>query len=97
MIEIRRSKLIAAQELNDYLKNNRPWFMDNDSDIVDEYELEVIRDFSESIIHIRDKGGLFVNQDLSEEELFNTMRFVEFLEKEEYEKLINFKIIEDVV
>ncbi len=96
MIVIRRSKLIAAQELNDYLINNRPWFMDNNSDFVDEYELEAIRDFSETIIDIRDRGGLFVNQDLSKEEFQHTMNYVEFLEKEEYEKLIEYKIIEDI-
>lgn len=96
MIVIRRSKLIAAQKLNDYLLNNRPWFMDLSSEVGDEYELEVIRDFSESIIDIRDKGGLFVNQDISKEELDNTFNYVEFLEKEEYEKLVEYKIIEDI-
>lgn len=96
MIVIRRSKLIAAQNLNEYLINNRPWFMDSPSEIEDEYELEVIRDFSETIIDIRDKGGLFVNEDLSQEEFNNTINYVEFLEKEEYEKLIEYKIIEDV-
>jgi hypothetical protein len=93
---IRRSKLIAAQELNVYLINNRPWFMDNDSDVVDEHELEVIRDFSESIIEIRENGGLYVNPELSQQELQQTLDYVEFLEKEEYEKLVEYKIIEDI-
>ena len=96
MIVIRRSKLIAAQNLNSYLLTNCPWFMYNRSKINDEYETEVIRDFSETIIDIRDKGGLFVGEDLSAKEFKHTMDYVEFLNNEEYEKLIEYKIIEDI-
>jgi len=96
MITVRRSKLNAAHLLNDFLQNNRPYFMDNDKEVEDIEELESFRDYSEGIIEIRENGGLFVGEDITQEELQNTFNYVEYLEKEEYEKLIEYKVIEDI-
>jgi hypothetical protein len=91
---IRRSKVNAVQELFEHVVNNRPYVMDSD-EVEDLEELELIQNYYKSISSIRESGGIFVDENFSEEESINTFAFVEHLQAEEYEKLIGYKVIED--
>jgi hypothetical protein len=81
---IRRSKIILWQKFYDFTDNYH----------VDRKDDEDMCNYLLKLCELR--NGILVNADLSEQENVDTANYVIFLKNEEYEKLINYKVLEDL-
>ena len=84
MITVRRSKVELMQAFQAHMLNRPPR---------DSKDLELLMRYLNESLELR--KDLIVNENFTEEEYTNTLNAAKFLDNEEYEKLIGYKIIED--